>query len=57
MEEAGNVSDDTSYDTMFIVGQTSRKSANTSYWIADNAGLGVDYRIVTSTGDHLVWSS
>lgn len=54
--DAGSVSDDTTFDAMFIVGQTGRKTANTSYWLADDAGLGVQYRIVTNTGDNIVWS-
>ena len=57
MSQIGNTDDDSSYDAMFIVGQASRKAANTSYWISDDAGLGVEYRMVTSSGDHLVWSS
>ena len=56
MDAIGSVSDDTSFDAMFILGQASR-GGNTSYWIADNAGLGVNYTMVTSSGDRLVWSS
>lgn len=56
MDNVGNVSDDTSYDAMFIVGQPSRRDL-TSYWISDDAGLGVQYTMVTSSGDRLVWSS
>ncbi len=51
----GNTDDDNSYDWMFFIGQASRRD-NASRWIADNAGLGVIDAIVTSTGDHLVWS-
>lgn len=56
MDAIGSVSDDTSFDGMFIISQSSR-GGDTSYWISDNAGLGVNYTMVTSTGDRLVWSS
>lgn len=56
MSGIGDVSDDTSYETMFIIGQGSR-GGDTSYWLADDAGLGVIYTMVTSSGDHLVWST
>lgn len=52
----GQTDDDNSFDTMFIVGQASSGN-NTSYWIADNAGLGVIYTMITSSGDKLVWSN
>lgn len=57
MDDAiGNVSDDGSFDAMFIVGQVSRRDTP-SYWLADDAGLGVQYMMVTSSGDNLIWSS
>lgn len=54
--EPMDVSDDTSHDWMFVVGQASRGD-DTSYWISDDAGLGVKYTMVTSSGDRLIWSS
>lgn len=56
MSEVGSVDDDISFDTMFIVGSAAR-SNQASRWISDDAGLGVIDRMVTSTGDNLVWSS
>jgi hypothetical protein len=53
--EIGNVSDDTSHDWMMLIGQASRRDV-TSYWLANDAGLGVISTIVTNTGDHIVWS-
>lgn len=52
----GSTDDDASYDWMFVIGQSSR-GGDTSYWISDDAGLGVDYTMVTSSGDKLIWSS
>ena len=56
MSEVGDVSDDTSHDFMFIVSRSSAKP-RASHWLANDNGLGVEYRVVTNTGDSIVWSS
>lgn len=50
--------DDVSQATMLVIDESDGGGSNpSSFWIADDAGLGVLYRVVTNTGDHLVWSS
>lgn len=49
--------DDVSFETMLIIDQSDGGSPPSSFWISDDAGLGVQYKMVTNTGDHLVWSS
>lgn len=53
--ECGDVSDDISQDWMQIISQPSRRS-KVSHWVANDAGLGVEYQIVTNTGDRIIWS-
>lgn len=57
MSEIGSAEDNDTHDVMFIVGQISRAGNSPSYWISDDAGLGVSYTMVTSTGDRLIWSA
>lgn len=54
--EGGDVCDDISQGWMQIISQSSRRS-KVSHWIANDAGLGIEYEIVTNTGDRLIWSS
>jgi hypothetical protein len=50
--------DDVSGDTMFVIDESDNGGAgSSSFWISDDAGLGVDYIMVTNSGDRLVWSS
>jgi hypothetical protein len=57
MPEMGNSDDDTSFEWMSLIGQNSGRGGNVSRWIANDAGLGVEYFVVTSAGDRLIWSS
>lgn len=51
------VDDDVSGDTMLVIDESNGGGAASSFWIADDAGLGTDYIVVTSAGDRIVWSS
>lgn len=58
MSGIGCTGDDVSGDAMFVIDASdSGGSGSSSFWIVDNAGLGVIDRIVTSSGDHIVWSN
>lgn len=50
--------DDVSGDTMLVIDESDGGGAgSSSFWISDDAGLGVKYTMVTNTGDRLIWSS
>jgi len=50
-----DVADETNGEEYMLVNQISRRGTP-AYWIADDAGLGTIYTMVTSAGDNLVWS-
>jgi hypothetical protein len=50
--------DDVSGDAMFIIDDSEGGGGTpSSFWLSNNAGLGVEYTMVTNSGDMLVWSS
>lgn len=58
MSGIGATDDDVSGDTMLVVDESDNGGAgSSSFWISDNAGLGVLYTMVTSAGDRLIWSN
>lgn len=50
--------DDVSGDAMFIIESSGGGSTPPpSFWVANDAGLGVLSPIVTNTGDRIIWSN
>ena len=49
--------DDVSGDAMYIIEEGDGGGVPVSFWISNNAGLGIEYTMVTNSGDRLVWSS
>ncbi len=58
MSGIGSTDDDVSGDALLVVDESDSGGAgSSSFWISDDAGLGVLYTMVTSAGDRLIWSN